>query len=339
MRAPGRRPSAGRRRARCADGCHTRRWSSSRARSEGRGSLTAARRGRGGAPRHAGRAHRRRDRGACASPARPRLGVAACDRVDDRLVLGERPLAAAGQQDRPVLEAHELRAQRRDQPARGLVPGDPQEPRVQHRILVRGPEQVAAVEPAAHLGQDRPQVVHVAPAWPWWRPGAPPAPRAPPASAGSRPPRARPPAVPARPGGARAPRAPPAPDAPARSAQPTARSRARRVSSASTSRWFGCSRPVTIAARRASSGRASLGRASLGGHPWGGRLGPGGLSTILSAMRRSVARRDVTGARAHPHSGASTMSFSTDTHSPLDPARPVGIVGVRSRRTTGSATA
>src|SRR2546421_12377726 len=37
-----------------------------------------------------------------------RDGVARRDRIDDRLVLGERSLAAAGEQDRAVLEADQL---------------------------------------------------------------------------------------------------------------------------------------------------------------------------------------------------------------------------------------
>ena len=55
-------------------------------------------------------------------------------------------------------EAHQLRAQLRDEAVGGGVPADLEQPPVQQRVGVRGLEQVAGVEQPAHLGEDRAQV-------------------------------------------------------------------------------------------------------------------------------------------------------------------------------------
>src|ERR1700759_5398498 len=52
------------------------------------------------------------------------VAIASADGVDDRLVLGQRLVRPAGQQDDAVLEPHEVRFQRREDARRGGVAGD-----------------------------------------------------------------------------------------------------------------------------------------------------------------------------------------------------------------------
>ena len=104
------------------------------------------------APRSSSRA---RSDGDSVIPSAPRSASATCDRCvriaacaasgspaatasTIACVLAERALAAPGQHDRAVLEADELGLERRDQPGRGRVTGDLEQPAVEHGVLVRG---------------------------------------------------------------------------------------------------------------------------------------------------------------------------------------------------------
>src|SRR3954452_2659255 len=139
-----------------------------RARRDGAGGPQPA----GGAPAHpAGgrrprrprpRAQRLRHvRQVAAHRALGRLAVARGDRVDDRGVLAVRALRAARQQDRAVLEAHDLRDQEAGQAAHRVVAGDLDDPPVQPRVRVRDGDEVAALALRAHLAKDRAQLAHV----------------------------------------------------------------------------------------------------------------------------------------------------------------------------------
>ena len=82
------------------------------------------------------------------------VAVPAGDGVDDRGVLGERAVRAAGDEDRAVLEAHELGVQRGHQPHHGAVASDLQQRAMQDGVLVGRAEQVAGVEALAHAAED-----------------------------------------------------------------------------------------------------------------------------------------------------------------------------------------
>ncbi len=76
-------------------------------------------------------------------------------------MLGEGLLAAAGDEDRAVLKAHQLGAQRGDETRGGGMAGELEQPPMQDRVLVRSAEQITTIQHRAHPLEDLPQVDNV----------------------------------------------------------------------------------------------------------------------------------------------------------------------------------